>query len=133
MPIREEDVCFHSPEIGRERVVGLWGSGDPAEVNQDHWCCLNVPSAWLGEFPLRAPGYLKVKISTWEHVTGFPSREELSFISQVPGGRGGDAASSEPSDRTQPTQRTLLRGQASISECFHLPGGIISTPLGMLL
>lgn len=63
-------------------VCGVcWGNGHPAEVYRDHWCCPNFPSAWLGEFPLTAPGYLKVKISTWEHMTGSLGGVALHLIS----------------------------------------------------
>lgn len=86
--IGKRGASFRSPRVGKEEfVVGLCRDGSPAEDYRDH-NCLNFPSAWLGEFPLRAPGYLKIRISTWEHVTGSLRGVALHLTSGWAGGWG---------------------------------------------
>lgn len=88
---------FHSPKVGKEEfTVCLWRSRSPAEVYKDHSCCLNFPSAWLGEFPLRTPGYLKVRISSWEHMTGSLGGVALHLTGERLGWRAGAMPAQSP-------------------------------------
>lgn len=71
-PIRKEDVSFTTLKLGGSL---WWACGEvgilprSTETTELQAIFLNFPSAWFGEFPHTAPGYLKVKIFTWKHVT----------------------------------------------------------------
>lgn len=103
-------------------MVGLWGSGilpRSTETTELQATCLNFPSAWFGEFPHEAPGYLKVKIFTWEHVTRLLGGVALHLTSVWGWGRGCCQLSLPREPRREVS--------------FHLPGGVISPALRVLL